>query len=101
MLTDTDSLMYEIKTEDVYLNFSSNKEMFDFSNDSTKSKYYDDSNKLVVGKMENETCSFFILPTTNLFELKNLFDWSQRCICFWYMKIASIKKQRARIKMLF
>ena len=29
--TDTDSLMYEIKTEDVYEDFSSNKEMFDFS----------------------------------------------------------------------
>ena len=28
--------------------------MFDFSNYSTKSEYYDDSNKLVVGKMNNE-----------------------------------------------
>ena len=29
--------------------------MFDFSNYSLKSKYYDDSNKLVVGKIKNET----------------------------------------------
>ena len=29
--------------------------MFDFSNYSPKSKYYDDSNKLVVGKMKEET----------------------------------------------
>ena len=29
--------------------------MFDFSNNSTKSKYYDNSNKLVIGKMNNET----------------------------------------------
>ena len=29
--------------------------MFDFSNYSAKSKYYDDSNKLVVGKMKDET----------------------------------------------
>ena len=43
--------MYEIKSEDVYQNFNNNKEMFDFSNYSTKSKYYDNSNKLVVGKM--------------------------------------------------
>ena len=28
--------------------------MFDFSNYSTKSKYYDNSNKLVVGKMKDE-----------------------------------------------
>ena len=31
--------MYELKTEDVYRYFSSNKEMFHFSNYSTKSKY--------------------------------------------------------------
>ena len=42
LFTDTDNLMYEIKTEDVYEDFSSDKEMFDFSNYSTKSKYYDD-----------------------------------------------------------
>ena len=29
--------------------------MFDFSNYSAKSKYYDNSNKLVVGKMKDET----------------------------------------------
>ena len=27
--------------------------MFDFSNYSTKSKYYDNSNKLVIGKMDD------------------------------------------------
>ena len=32
LFTDTDSLMYEIKTKDVYEDFSSNKEMFDLSN---------------------------------------------------------------------
>ena len=55
LFTGTDSFMHEIKTEDVYEDFSSNKEMFDFSNDSTKSKYYDYSNKLVIGKMNDET----------------------------------------------
>ena len=40
LFTDTESLMYEIKTEDLYEDFSSNKEMFDFSNYSTKSKCY-------------------------------------------------------------
>ena len=54
LFTDTDNLMYEIKTEDVYEDFSSDKEMFDFSNYSTKSKYYDNSNKLVLGKIKDE-----------------------------------------------
>ena len=30
--TDNDSLLYEIKTEDAYEDFSTDKEMFDFSN---------------------------------------------------------------------
>ena len=34
--------------------------MFDFSNYSTKSKYYDNSNKLVVGKMKDETAGVAI-----------------------------------------
>ena len=55
LFTETDSLMYKIKTEDVYEDFSNDKEMFNFSNSSTKSKYYDNSNKLVVDKMEYTT----------------------------------------------
>ena len=60
LFTDTDSLMYEIKTEDVSENFSNNRDMFDFSNYSTKSKYCDTSNKLVVGKMKDETAAVAI-----------------------------------------
>ena len=51
--------MYEIKTEDVYKDFSNNKET-DFSNCSFKSKYYDNLNKLVVGKMKDETAGVAI-----------------------------------------
>ena len=36
LFTVTDSFMYEVKTEDAYENFSSNKELFDFSNYSIK-----------------------------------------------------------------
>ena len=36
LFTATDSLMYEIKTENVYEDFSRDKEMFDFSNYSSK-----------------------------------------------------------------
>ena len=55
LFTDTDSFMYEIKTEDIYETFGNDREMFDFSNYSTKSKYNDNSNKLVTGKMKDET----------------------------------------------
>ena len=73
LFADTDSLMYEIKTEDVYENFSKDKEMFNFSNYSAKSKY-DDSNKLVLGKMKMKQLVLW---------LKSLSDLSQRCISFW------------------
>ena len=53
--TDTDTLMYRIKTEDVYVDFTKDNKMFDFSNYSAMSKFYDDSNKLVTGKMKDAT----------------------------------------------
>ena len=60
LFTVTDSFMYEVKTEDAYENFSSNKELFDFSNYSIKWKYYNNSNKLVIGKMKDETIEKFL-----------------------------------------
>ena len=55
-----DSLMYEVKTEDVHEDFSNNKEIFDFTSYATKSKCSDNSNKLVVGKMKDETAGVAI-----------------------------------------
>ena len=47
--------MYEIKAEDIYEEFSKNKEMFEFSKYSAESKCYDNLKKLVVGKMKGKT----------------------------------------------
>ena len=47
--------MYKTKTEDVYEEFSGDKEMSDFSNHSNKLKYYDNSNQIVIAKMKDET----------------------------------------------
>ena len=52
--------MYENKTYNVYKDFNKVKEMFNFSNYSGKLEYYDDANKLVVGKMKDETGGFTI-----------------------------------------
>ena len=60
LFIDTDSLMYEIKTEDFYEDFSNDKEMFDVSNYSTKSRKYDNSNKLAIDKMKDETAGVAI-----------------------------------------
>ena len=55
LFTNTDRLMYEIKTEDVYEDFSSDKEMYDFSYYLTRSKCFYDLSKLVLGKMKDKT----------------------------------------------
>ena len=55
LFTDSRILMYETNIEDFYKDFSSDNEMFDFANYSTKSKQYNNSNKLVICKMKDET----------------------------------------------
>ena len=86
MFSDTDSLIYEIKTKDVYKDFSIDKEIFGFSNYLTKSKHWNDSNKLVIGKMKDETADVVI---KEFVELKPEM----------YSLMMNIKKQRAWIVM--
>ena len=54
LFTDTDSLAYEIKSENVYEEFDKWKDLFDFSNYTKDSIFYDDTNKNVIGKMKDE-----------------------------------------------
>ena len=54
LFTDTDSLTYEIKSENVYEKFFKWKDLFDFSNYSRNSKFFDGANKKVIGKMKDE-----------------------------------------------
>ena len=53
LFTDTDNLTYERKSEDVYKEFYKWKYLFDFSNYSKDSRFYDDTNKKVIGKMKD------------------------------------------------
>ena len=54
LFTDTDSLTYEIKSENVYEKFSMWKNLFDFSNYWKDSKFSSETNKKVIGKMKDE-----------------------------------------------
>ena len=51
LFADTDSLTYEIKSEDVFEEFFKHKHLFDFSNFSKDSKFYDSQYKMFLGKM--------------------------------------------------
>ena len=54
--TDTNSLMNETETENIYEDCYKDKELFNFCKYSKDSKYYDKTNNVIVGKMKNETC---------------------------------------------
>ena len=54
LFTDADSLTYEKKSENVYEKFFKWKDLFDFSNYSKDSKFFDESNKKVIVKMKDE-----------------------------------------------
>ena len=54
LFTDTSSLTYEIKLENVYGEFFKWKDLFDFSNYSKDSTFFHETNKNVIGKMKDE-----------------------------------------------
>ena len=55
LFTDTDSLTYKIKLEDVYKNIFKHKHLLGFSNYPKDSKFFDLTNKKVIGKMKDES----------------------------------------------
>ena len=63
LFTDTDSLVYDIKTKDVYEDFYLDKDLFDLSDYPLHSKFFDPVNKKVIGKMKDE----FIVKTISEF----------------------------------
>ena len=54
LFTYTDSLTYEIETEDVYKDFWNDKDEFDNSEYPENSPFFDKSNKKVIGKFKDE-----------------------------------------------
>ena len=68
MFTDTDSLCYAIKTDDVYEDLYKDRELFDNSDYSKESKFYFDENKKVIGKFKDEAAG---QPITEFVGLKS------------------------------
>ena len=54
LFTDTDSLTYQIQTDNVYEDFYADKHLFDFSGYENESPFYNDENKKLIGKMKDE-----------------------------------------------
>ena len=76
LFTDTDSLAYEIKSEDVYEQFLKHKHLFDFSNYPKDSKCFDQANKKVIAKMIYESggggIGDFVGLKSKMYSMKNI-----------------------------
>ena len=76
LFTDTYSLTYEIKSEDVYEEFFKHKHLFDFSNYPKDSKFSDQTNKKVIGKMkdvsEGKIIDEFVGLKSKMYSMKNI-----------------------------
>ena len=76
VFTDTDSLTNEIKSEDVYEEFLKHKHLFDFSNYPKDSKFFDQANKKVIGKMKDESegkiIDEFVGLKSKMYSMKNI-----------------------------
>ena len=75
LFTDTDSLTYEIKSEDVYEEFYKYKHLFDFSNYLEDSKIFNKTNKKVISKMKDEfdgvIVDEFVGLNSKMYSIKN------------------------------
>ena len=78
LFTNTDSLTYEIKSEDVYEEFFKHKHFFVFSNYPEDSKFFDQANKKVIGKMKDESegkiIDEFVGLKSKMYSMKNIVD---------------------------
>ena len=54
LFTDTDSLCYDVTTDDIYEDMMLSKDLFDFSGYPKDHRLYDTSNKKIIGKMKDE-----------------------------------------------
>ena len=68
LFTDTDSLTYEIETNDVYQDFWSDKDKFDNSDYPEDSLYFDKRNKKLIGKFKDKCQS---IPITEFVGLRS------------------------------
>ena len=66
LFTDTDSLVYQVFTTDLYADLAAHREHFDFSNYPDNHMLHDDANRMVVGKMKDEAGSLIITEFVGL-----------------------------------
>ena len=56
LFTDTDSIMYEVSTDDFYQDMWAMKDEFVLGSNPNSSPFYDPNNNKMVGKFKDEAC---------------------------------------------
>ena len=85
LFTDTDSLCYEIETENVHDDMCKNKVLYDFNDYSDNHEYYirnsltiDKANKKIIGNFKNESNGILIIEFiergSNIYSIKLFSD---------------------------
>ena len=89
LMTDTDSLCYNIRNEDPFEYIKSNKSLFDLSDYPKEHELYDATNKKVMGKFKNES----IEQITEFVGLRSkLYAYTVENDCKHHMKCKGVKK---------
>ena len=66
LFTDTDSLVYHIETNDLYAELATHREYYDFSNYPANHPLFGEENKMVLGKMKDESSGLIITEFVGL-----------------------------------
>ena len=74
LFTDTDSLTYEIKSEDFYEEYFKHKHLFDLRSYLKDSKSFDPVNKKVIGKMKDTSEGKINDETHHWIKVKDVFS---------------------------
>ena len=76
LFTDTGSFTYEIKSEDVYEECFKHKHLVDFINYPKDSKFFDETNKKVIGKTKDDSegkiIGEFVGLKSEMYSMKNI-----------------------------
>ena len=66
LFTDTDSLVYQVFTDDLYAELASRRDAFDFSNYDSEHQLFGEENKMALGKMKDESSGAIITEFVGL-----------------------------------
>ena len=101
LFTDTDSLCYEVETDDIYEDMASQNTLYDFSEYPDDHKLYNQTNKKVIGKFKDETNGIPIREFVGLRSKMYAFNLLKDEKEIDYKKLKGVKKTTVKQEISF